>query len=155
MPQFSQSSSFALAYSDVQQLLRFAPYLVRSQGQEALLHYSTPSGIWQGAPVCYSVVQGLFVLRWQGIVSKPEAHGFQVRAPQGPLGLFTAEHSFEAWEQSTLVRDQLVCENASYTDLFAQMRLIYSFDQRAEMARMQASAPTRALPRLDSGYAAG
>lgn len=155
MQTFAQSSLFTVAFTDVQALLRYAPFRVRSQGSTAVLHYSTPQGVWQGAPVLYNMVQGLHVLRWQGLVLNPSGRGFFVRVPGSPLGNFTATHLFEETENGTVIRDELSCDHPAYAPLLTSLQVVYSFAQRREMAQMQAQAPTRELPQLDSGFAVG
>jgi len=154
MHSYAQSSQFAVPLTDVMHLLRFAPYRVNVQ-RGAILHYSTPNGVWQGAPVYYNLVQGLHVMRWQGTVLNPTGRGFFVRAPGGPLGNFSASHLYEGIEGSTVIRDEFQFENAEYAPIFADLQVYYSFLQRQDVAQMHAQSPTRELPSLDSGYAAG
>jgi len=155
MHTYAQSSQFSVAYSDALHLLRFAPCRVAIQGQRAVLHYHVPHGIWQGAPVYYSLVRGLHVIRWQGTVLNPSGRGFFVRASATPLGSFQATHLLEGVAGATVVRDELSCDNPEFAKIFESLQIVYQFAQRRDMAALQAEAPTRELPRLDSGCAAG
>ena len=155
MPVFAQSSQFPVPLTEATHLLRYAPFSLRTPGNASLLHYYAPHGIWQGAPVLYSLVKGMHVIRWQASVLNPTGRGFFVRSTTSPWGEFRATHLFESIESGILIRDELQGSQAECAELWAHMHLVYGFDQRLEMQQMQAKAPTQELPRLESGFSAG
>lgn len=155
MPTFAQSSQFSVICADVTHLLRFAPFAVRTLGNTAVLHYYTPNGIWQGAPIIYVLAKGMHVVRWQALVLNPTGRGFFVRSSTSPWGEFSASHLFEGLESGTLIRDELQCKDTACQDLFAQMHIAYEFNQRSEMEQLQSSAPTRELPQLGADFSVG
>lgn len=152
MPSFSQSTRLVASLTDVVHLLRFAPYLVRSQAESAVLHYHLPSGIWQGAPVYYALVKGMHVVRWQSSVLNPTGRGFFARSSSSPFGVFQASHLFEQQGNATIMRDEFTMDSAEFG---TALQVVFHLAQRQEMSAAQAEEPTRELPRLDSGFAAG
>jgi hypothetical protein len=141
MHEYSQSSQFAVSLNDVLHLLRYAPYLVRAT-DAALLHYSTPHGIWQGAPVHYKLLQGLHVAQWQGVILNPTGRGFFVRTAETPMGAFQASHLYECSENITVIRDTISLESSVSLNTDKRLQIVYHFAQRREMASMQAESPT-------------
>lgn len=154
MPVFAQSSQFSVASTDAVHLLRYAPVTVRAQ-TGAVLHYWAPNGIWQGAPVYYSLMQGMRLLRWQASVLNPAGHTFFTHASTSPWGTFRACHAFETTGNGTLVRDELTCADSTCATLFAALRIVYGFAARREMEQIQSQAPTRELPLLGAEFSAG
>ena len=146
MQSLSQSSRFALQASEGFELVRYTPLVVKASGSP-VLHYVAPLGIWDGAPVHYHLLHGMVRFSWQGYVTAFEGSSFRTKlapAARGPFADFAGEHSFEALEAGSIVRDSIDFEPADpeFGPVFARTVLAYGFDGRKWISRKDTEAET-------------
>lgn len=155
MFEISQSSWSDLSATTAYDLLRHRPYLVRMDSAP-VLHYRAPLGIWQGAPVHYSLAWGLALYTWQATVTNSDTKGFQailVAAPDTPLQEFSAHHALLEAEGGTIIRESLrgVSSDANLDQLLEQSQVVHAFAARHLASQRAASKVTGKISTLDLG----
>lgn len=153
----TQSSCFSLTAIEAFGLVRHAPVVVRTNGKPGL-HYYTPLGIWDGAPIHYRLQEGMNVTAWTATICAVEPCRFTVRlAPafRSPFSAFVAEHVFEEYGNSVIVRDTLQISARVEALESAIERSSFSFDfpGRQWQAARAASAETVAIETLPQSSA--
>lgn len=153
----TQSSCFSLSATTAFGLVRHAPVVVRTSGTPGL-HYFAPLGVWDGAPIHYRLQDGMSVTAWTATICAVEPCRFSARlAPafRSPFSAFVAEHVFEEYGDSVIVRDTMHVSARLEQLESALDRAVFSYDftGRQWQAEQYAKAETVAIETLPQANA--
>ncbi|GEM_PF-3502214 len=155
----SQSSLHGVSVADAQTLLRYAPHLIVSQGSPTL-HYHFPLGVWEGAPVHYSLQSGMILHQWRGTLVKQESNALLVSLMPifaGAWQKFEARHAFEEDEGGVRIVDEFhySAPGSPIENLLSRSICVYRFDARRWVSRIDSEAETRSIQTIRDSKTAG